>query len=126
MIFVIISVILCAIGGGLWGCREAYHADSFCFERNFLVKPKSFFGSQAWQRNYENNTYPGNHKPEWGNTFRDIWHFAGYFSRLFLVAGVVVVIWRGDWLRLVFLLLGLTAFSFASFLVYGRLRNNIY
>ena len=123
MIAIIAAFILFCLAGGLWGSREAYHADPFCFERKFLVKPKSFFGSQAWQRNYENNTYPGKHKPEWGNTFRDIWHFAGYFSRLFLVAGTVVVMWEGDWIRLVFLLIYLVMFSFSSFLIYNLLRN---
>jgi len=80
-----------AAAGAWHGMREAYHADNFVFEKKFGVDPYSFWGSQAWQRNYEGNRYQtadggiNEHKPEYLNTFRDVWHFSNQNHNLLLV-----------------------------------------
>lgn len=85
------------IAGAMWGSREAYHADLRVFEKKFGVDEFSFFGSQAWQRNYVKNRYRNadgslnGHKPEWGNTFRDVWHFNGAASRAIWVTGTFTI-----------------------------------
>ena len=80
-----------AVAGALWGGREAYHADLRVFEKKWGVDEYSFFGSRAWERNYEGNRYlnadgqPNPHKGDFGNTFRDYWHFSGATSRVLWV-----------------------------------------
>lgn len=77
-----------AIGGAVWGAREAYHADLQVFEKKWGVDEYSFFGSKAWERNYiSGRYYEGNtlKKPEFMNVTRDFWHFSGATSRVFLV-----------------------------------------
>ncbi len=86
-----------AVAGTLWAGRERYHANPYIFESRWGVDPYSFFGSKAWERNYVGNRYQGSdgsknaHKPEWGNSFRDIHHFTGASSRLLLVGGTFVL-----------------------------------
>lgn len=72
-----------SIAGVAWGMREAYHADPFVFEVRWGATPRSFFGSRAWERNYYGNIYydGAKHKPELGNSFRDVYHFTGLLSR---------------------------------------------
>ncbi|GIW57699.1 MAG: hypothetical protein KatS3mg083_644 [Candidatus Dojkabacteria bacterium] len=77
MLYIALFVVL----GVLWGLREAYHADPEVFERLYGVCPESFWGSEAWKRNYYNNDPNEAHKPELFNTFRDVWHFAGFASK---------------------------------------------
>lgn len=81
-----------AISGVLWGAREAYHADPRIFETQFGVKPDSFFGSQAWARNYNEG---GGHKQNFGNTFRDVHHFAGTGSVIFYGTATVTICLQG-------------------------------
>lgn len=75
-----------AVAGSLWGMREALHAQPTVFEERFGADKYSFWGSAAWERNYEGNRYRNEdgtvnqHKPELGNTLRDIWHFGGTVS----------------------------------------------
>lgn len=76
---------LYAGAGVAFGMREAYHAEPTVFETRWGVGKKSFFGSEAWQRNYVGNTYPGRHKTEiFGNAGRDFWHTAGATSKAFM------------------------------------------
>lgn len=66
-----------AISGIAHGMREAYHADPYVFETQWKVLEKSFWGSDAWIRNYNGNDVDLGHKPEWfGNIGRDFWHTA--------------------------------------------------
>lgn len=76
---------LFAGAGVAFGMREAYHAQPTVFETRWGVGRKSFWGSEAWQRNYIGNTYPGRHKSElFGNVGRDFWHTAGATSKAFM------------------------------------------
>ena len=75
-----------AVAGSLWGMREALHTEPTVFETRFGADKYSFWGSGAWERNYQGNRYKNEdgtvnpHKPELGNTLRDIWHFGGTVS----------------------------------------------
>jgi len=81
-----------AVGGSAWGAREAYHADPRVFERAFGVGPYHFLGSNAWERQYFGNRYaPGQHRPEWGNSFRDVWHATGTGSRVLFVGATFAI-----------------------------------
>lgn len=72
---------LFALSGVAHGIREAYHADPFLFERRNGVEPTSFWGSDAWKRNYVDNDPDKPHKHElYGNVGRDIWHTANMFD----------------------------------------------
>lgn len=71
-----------AINGIIWGSREAYHADPKIFETRWGAGETSFWGSEAWKRNYWNNDPSAGHKPEWaGNFGRDFWHTSSYVSK---------------------------------------------
>lgn len=64
-----------AITGIAHGLREAYHADPYIFENKWGVGNESFWGSDAWKRNYYGRIPANGHKPEYlGNFGRDIWH----------------------------------------------------
>jgi hypothetical protein len=66
---------LFALSGVAHGIREAYHADPYIFERRNGVAPTSFWGSDAWKRNYIDNDPDKPHKHEmYGNVGRDVWH----------------------------------------------------
>ena len=77
-----------AVSGMMWGAREAYHADPYVFERTYDVHPESFWGSDAWKRNYKDNNPDLPHKKEYfGNVGRDVWHTFGFASNAVLLSG---------------------------------------
>lgn len=83
-----------AVGGSVWGMREAYHADPYVFEKKWRVNPYSFWGSKAWERNYVGNKYHPKaiHKDElFGNFGRDFWHTSGYVSGGLLIGGTFII-----------------------------------
>ena len=81
-----------AWAGAMWGMREAYHADPYCFEKKWDVGSGSWFGSDAWKRNYRNNDPTQPHKHEWmGNVGRDVHHTFGFGSKVFLAAGTFTI-----------------------------------
>ena len=66
-----------AISGIAHGAREAYHAEPTVFETRFGASDRSFWGSEAWVRNYEGGDPTKPHKHEFfGNVGRDVWHTA--------------------------------------------------
>lgn len=74
--------------GVAFGMREAYHADPYVFERKWGVGSESFFGSDAWKRNYVDNNPDLPHKHEYfGNVGRDVWHTFGFASNAVLLSG---------------------------------------
>lgn len=76
------------ISGVLHGAREAYHADPYVFERGFGAAPESFWGHDAWKRNYYGNDPNRPHKHEFfANVGRDVWHTANFGDKLFLISG---------------------------------------
>jgi hypothetical protein len=71
-----------AAAGTGFGAREAYHADQTIFEKKWGVSPTSFWGSQAWKRNYIGSNPDNPHKSEiFGNVGRDFWHTFGLASK---------------------------------------------
>lgn len=120
-----------AAAGALWGAREAYHADPHVFEKKWGVSEYSFFGSQAWQRNYQGNRYQSPdggvnpHKGDLGNTFRDVHHFAGASHTLMVVGCTFGLAAGKQKLRHKFLDLGigLIVRSAASWATYNYLRK---
>ena len=81
-----------ALSGAMWGMREAYHADPYVFEKRWRVGETSFFGSDAWLRNYKNNDDSQPHKSEMlGNFGRDIHHTFGIGSKVLLVGGTFTI-----------------------------------
>lgn len=85
---------LYAISGIAHGAGEAYHADPYVFETRWNVDSKSFWGSDAWERNYFGNNPDNPHRSEaLGNVGRDIWHTANFvdytagFSATFAISG---------------------------------------
>lgn len=79
---------LFAVSGIMWGAREAYHAQPDVFEKRWGVSETSFWGSDAWRRNYWSNDPQAGHKPQWaGNVGRDIWHTFGFGSKALLFGG---------------------------------------
>lgn len=120
-----------AVAGAVWGAREAYHADPAIFEKRWGVDEYSFFGSEAWQRNYEGNRYAGPdgsinpHKGDFGNTFRDVHHFAGV-SHNVLVIGCTFGLATGKQKvrhKLLDAALGMVIRSAVSNLTYNYLRQ---
>lgn len=120
-----------ATAGVWWGMREAYHADNHVFETKFGVGPYSFWGSEAWQRQYEGNRYEtadgklNDHKAEWGNTFRDVHHFSGQNHNLLVIGctfgiGIGKQKWRH---KLLDVAIGLAIRSTASWATYNYLRR---
>lgn len=64
---------LLALSGVAHGVLEAYHADQRIFEKRNGVAPTSFWGSEAWKRNYVDNNPDNPHKHELiGNIGRDV------------------------------------------------------
>jgi hypothetical protein len=89
-IFTLLSAVLC---GGLWGAREAYHADPSVFKS----RPQGFFGADAWKWRYKNGD-PEQGLLHW--VFRyvgvpDFWHLSGELHWALL--GVAVLIAAGNW-----------------------------
>lgn len=87
---------LFAISGFSHGIGEVYHADPYIFEKRHGVASESFFGSDAWKRNYYNNDVDKGHKHEFfGNVGRDVWHTANFFDSTPLITGCVIIPLRG-------------------------------
>ena len=83
---------LLAIAGAAFGTREAYHRNPYCFEEIYGVSNTSFWGSDAWKRNYQDNNPDLPHKKEYfGNVGRDVWHTAGAASKVLLVSGTFTI-----------------------------------
>jgi len=83
-----------SVAGSIYGAREAYHANAYCFEQKWGVNEYSFFGSRQWERNYVGNRYYPNavHKDElFGNFGRDFWHTSGYVSGGLMLTGTFVI-----------------------------------
>lgn len=83
-----------SVAGSIYGAREAYHANPFCFEQKWGVDEYSFFGSRQWERNYVGNKYYLNatHKTErFGNFGRDFWHTSGYVSGGLVLTGTFII-----------------------------------
>lgn len=120
-----------AIGGAMWGGREAYHADLRVFEKKWGVDAYSFFGSQAWQRNYEGNRYRNKdgsinaHKPEIGNSLRDYWHFSGAASRTLWIGGTFIIGAKNQKLKhkLIDMAIGSAISVTSAWATYNYLRN---
>jgi len=114
-----------AIAGILHGSREAYHADPYVFETRWRVGSESWFGSDAWKRNYHGNDPANGHKQEYfGNVGRDVWHTFGFGSNALSWGGVWVISTRKQPVkyRVTNLLLGLGVRSLAASLTYNALR----
>lgn len=78
--------------GVMWGCREAYHADPYIFEKRRGVGSESFWGSDAWKRNYVGNDPDNRHKHEWlGNFGRDVHHTFGFGSKAVLFTSTFAI-----------------------------------
>lgn len=91
MIFtIIISLILFALAGLLWGMREYYHKNPKVFDVLWKVKPISFFGSQSWKLKYKDYDN-GDTRPAFplAKVFpvNDFWHSASYVFKLLLIVG---------------------------------------
>jgi len=89
MIFtIIISLILFALAGLLWGMREYYHKNPKVFDVLWKVKPISFFGSQSWKLKYKDYDN-GDTRPAFplAKVFpvNDFWHSASYVFKLLLI-----------------------------------------
>jgi hypothetical protein len=119
------------VAGAMWGARETYRADPSVFERRWGVDEYSFFGSKAWERNYQGNRYrnadggTNPHKPEWGNTYRDYWHFSGFYSRAITV-GAAFTIGAGKQklkYKLLDMLIGSAVSSTSGWATYKYLRR---
>lgn len=116
---------LFAASGMLWGAREAYHADPYIFERVYGVESESFWGSDAWKRNYTDNDPDKPHKKEYlGNVGRDIHHTFGFSSNALLFSGAFIIGARKQPVkyRALNLLLGLGVRSLFASLTYNSLR----
>lgn len=116
---------LFAASGMLWGAREAYHADPYIFDRVYGVRTESFWGSDAWKRNYVDNDPEKPHKHEYfGNVGRDIWHTFGFSSNALLFSGAFAIGARKQpaKYRALNLILGIGARSLFASLTYNSLR----
>jgi len=72
----------------MWGARERYHANPYTFEQTWGVDSESFWGSDAWKRNYLFRDPTRKHKSEiFGNVGRDVHHTFGFGSKALLVGG---------------------------------------
>lgn len=112
--------------GILHGMRESYYADPTCFERKWGVSPTSFFGSEAWRRNYWCKDPNNGHKPEYlGNVGRDFWHTSGFAQKTLLVGGTFAIGARKKQplkIRLLNLAIAIGAQSLAANLAYNHYR----
>ena len=116
---------LFAASGVMWGAREAYHADPYLFERVYGAGNESFWGSDAWKRNYLDNNPDNPHKSEWaGNVGRDMWHTFGFSSNAVLFSGTFAIGVRRQPVkyRALNLLLGIGTRSLFASLTYNSLR----
>lgn len=115
---------LAFVGGIGTGFNHAYHADSRIFEKKWNVSPTSFFGSQAWLRNYRNLDVDQGHK--WGpNVHRDIWHFSSAVSTWGKISATVVITAgeKRHWTHYVLdALIVAAAYGLGSHLTYNYLR----
>lgn len=111
--------------GMMHGAREAYHAQPTVFETRFDVGSESFWGSEAWKRNYVDNDPDKAHKHEYfGNVGRDVWHTFGFASNALLFSGTFIIGARKQPIkyRVANALLGWGARSLAASLTYNALR----
>lgn len=119
---------LFAIAGAAHGYTDAYHADPNVFERRWGADDYGFFGSNAWERNYKGNRYQAPdgstnpHKPQIGNTFRDVWHFGNMTQKTFLIGGTFTLATsKGQKLKhkLLDVAIGMAAYSIAAHEAYN-------
>lgn len=116
---------LAVIGGIGTGMNHAYHADARIFEKKWGVAPASFFGSQAWRRNYRNMDVEQGRK--WGpNIHRDVWHASSAVATWGKISAAVVVTVgekRRHWSHYVIdaVIVG-AAYGVSSHLTYSYLR----
>lgn len=81
-----------AVSGICAGAREAYHADPYVFERRFGAGETSFWGSDAWKRNYFEHNPEKPHKHQFfGNVGRDVWHTTHFVDTWCLAGGTFVI-----------------------------------
>jgi len=84
-----------ALSGIAHGMRERYHADPYIFEKRWGVSSTSFWGSDAWKRNYKNNDPEQAHKHEYlGNIGRDAWHTLDEVSLLCITTPITMTAFR--------------------------------
>lgn len=106
------------------GIREAYHADPYIFEKRWGVGENSFWGSDAWERNYNAD---GSHKSElFGNVGRDVWHTFGFVQKTTLISGSFTIGARKNQpikYRLINLLIGFGIQSASASITYQVLRR---
>lgn len=122
---------LCKIGGWAlmgaagWchGWTDAYHADNKVFEKAWGVDQYSFWGSKAWERNYETGRYykpdggVNRHKNNLGNTFRDVWHAGNAAQKVFLVGGTFTLATSKKqkfWHKALDVVIGMGCYTFAA------------
>ena len=114
------------IAGTSHGALEAYHAEPTVFEKAWGAKEKSFWGSRAWERNYQNNDYTtGNHKGEWlGNVGRDFWHTARFTEKITLISGAFTIGFgkRKTKFKIADLLIGAAVSTVSANITYRLLR----
>lgn len=117
---------LFAAAGVLHGAREAYHADPYVFERVYGVHSESFWGSDAWKRNYHGNDQAQPHKHEiFGNVGRDVWHTFGFAYTGLMFSGTFAIGVRKQPVkyRIANALIGFGARSLFASLTYNSLRS---
>lgn len=112
-----------SVAGSVYGAREAYHANPYCFEQKWGVNKYSFFGSRQWERNYVGNRYHSNaiHKDEmFGNFGRDFWHTSGYVSGGLVLGGTFIIggSKQKNKYKLLDLLIGSICFTLSSSLTF--------
>lgn len=119
------------IAGSIYGAREAYHANPYCFEQKWRVGEYSFWGSKQWERNYIGNRYtnesgfPNKHKTEiFGNFGRDYWHTSGYVSGTLVVGSTFTIGMSKQKIKhkLLDLLIGSSCFIISSNLTFKHFR----
>lgn len=115
-----------AISGIAHGAGEAYHADPTVFEKRFGASDRSFWGSEAWVRNYEGNDPANPHKHEFfGNVGRDFWHTANIADFVPAVSCSFIIGARKQPMkyRVINLLIGVGARTLFSTVTYASLRQ---
>ena len=115
-----------ALTGIAQGMREAYHADPYVFETRWGVGSKSFWGSDAWERNYIGNNPSNPHRSEFfGNVGRDVWHTMNAVSVIPMATTVFIIGARKQPLkfRVANMLLGMGARSLFCTITYETLRR---
>lgn len=115
-----------ALSGIAHGAREAYHAEPTVFENRFGASDRSFWGSEAWVRNYEGNDPANPHKHEFfGNVGRDFWHTANMADFVPAVSCSFVIGARKQPIkyRVINLLIGIGARTLFSTVTYASMRQ---